>query len=105
MTPVPQANRQDQAARLRDVCLELVQQHGVRRTIGVHALNEVALEPFTIWFAEYSRMSSLDVWYDGAGRVLHLRLEADAMTIVQFQRGPWEEEFFELEPPSKAKGI
>lgn len=70
----------------------------------VRTLIEVELDPFTIWYAEHGRMSSLEVWHEDVGRVMHLRFEANDITVVTFEPGPWEEAFLELELPSTSKG-
>lgn len=96
MAPVPQANRQEQAVRLRDVCLELVKTHGERRDMSGYVVTQVALKPFTIWLTPWRHQTSLDIWYDGAGKVLTLRLKDSDIDILGFRRGRWEGDLLTL---------
>lgn len=94
-----QASKQEQATRLCNICLELVQTYGVLREVSDYPVTEVTLVPFAIWVVPWRQLRSVDVWYDGAGKVLTLRLEESAITILKFQRGAWEDELLAL--PSK----
>jgi hypothetical protein len=62
----------------------------VLREISRYVLTEVTLAPLTIWLVPWRQLCALDVWYEGAGKVLTLRLEESAITILNCQRGAWE---------------
>lgn len=96
MVSAPQANKHDQAVRVRDVCLELIKTHGQLREINGYVVTEIAVKRFTVWLVPWRHPATLDIWYEGAGKVLSLRHDESTLNILSFRRGKWEGELLEL---------
>jgi len=90
--------RKRQAGALRDACLMLVARYGLATERNGTHLTEVVLEPFRIGLTPSEARRTLDVWHTGAGdaKVLTLWWSGDAVTVVRFRRGPWEQELLAL---------